>query len=134
MKTARAPFALALLTLLAAAAALAEAPAAKAPLGLADLFRVRAAREVRISPDGKAVAFLVQVPRTPGKDEDGPAWSELHVVERGKAARPFVAGEVNASRPKAPDDIVKPMALSAVFRFLTTNNSPRPQKPPLRFL
>src|SRR5512139_673779 len=42
--------------------------------------------------------------------------------------------DVNASRPKAPDDIVKPMALSAVFRFLTTNNSPRPQKPPLRFL
>ena len=58
MKTARAPFALALLTLLAATAALAEAPAAKAPLGFADLFRVRAAREVRISPDGKAVAFL----------------------------------------------------------------------------
>src|SRR6188768_4233246 len=25
------------------------------------------------------------------------------------------------------------MALSAVFRFRTTNNSPRPQKPPLRF-
>ena len=98
MKTARAPFALALLTLLAATAALAEAPAAKAPLGLADLFRVRAAREVRISQDGKAVAFLVQVPRTPGKDEDGPAWSELHVVERGKAARPFVAGPENASR------------------------------------
>ncbi|HMM34863.1 MAG TPA: S9 family peptidase, partial [Thermoanaerobaculia bacterium] len=96
--------ALALLTLLAAAAALAEAPAAKAPLGLADLFRVRAAREARISADGKAVAFLVQVPRTPGKDEDGPAWSELHVAERGKAARPFVAGEVNASRPAFSKD------------------------------
>lgn len=98
MKTARAPIALTLLTLLAASAALAQPPAAKAPLGLADLFRVRAAREVRISPDGKAVAFVVQVPRTPGNGEDGPAWSQLHVAERGKAARPYVAGEVNVSR------------------------------------
>lgn len=98
MKTARVPIVLMLLALLAASTALAQAPAAKAPLGLADLFRVRAAREVRISPDGKAVAFVVQVPRTPGKDEDGPAWSELHVTERGKAARPYVTGEVNVSR------------------------------------
>lgn len=98
MKTARAPIVLTLLALLTASTALAQAPAAKAPLGLADLFRVRAAREVRISPDGKAVAFVVQVPRTPGKDEDGPAWSELHVAERGKAARPYVTGEVNVSR------------------------------------
>ncbi len=98
MKTARTPIVLALLTLLAASAALAKAPAAKAPLGIDDLFRVRVAREARISPDGKAVAFLVQVPRTPGKDEDGPAWTELHVAERGKPARPFVAGEGNVSR------------------------------------
>ena len=98
MKTARTPIALALVTLVAASAAFAEALAAKPPLGLADLFRVRVAREARISPDGTAVAFLVQVPRTPGKDEDGPAWMELHVAERGKPARPYVAGEVNVSR------------------------------------
>ncbi len=98
MKTARTPIALALLTLLAGSAALAEAPAAMAPLGLADLFRVRVARDARISADGKAVAFLVQVPRTPGKGEDGPAWTELHVAERGKAPRPYVTGEVNVSR------------------------------------
>ncbi len=98
MKTARTPIALALLTLLAASAALAEGSAAKVPLGLDDLFRVRVAREVQVSPDGKAVAFVVQVPRTPGKDEDGPAWAELHVAERGKPARPFVAGAENVSR------------------------------------
>ncbi|MHB1046905.1 MAG: LpqB family beta-propeller domain-containing protein [Thermoanaerobaculia bacterium] len=98
MKTARTPIVLALLTLLAASAALAEGPAAQAPLGLDDLFRVRVAREVRISLDGTAVAFLVQVPRMPGKDDDGPAYSELHVAERGKPARPFVAGAENVSK------------------------------------
>ena len=97
MKTARTPIVLALLTLFAASSTLAESPSAKA-LGLEDLFRVRVAREARISPDGTAVAFLVQVPRTPGKDDDGPAYSELHVAERGKTARPFVAGAENVSR------------------------------------
>ena len=60
MKTARTPIALALLTLLAASAALAEGPAAKVPLGLDDLFRVRVAREVRVSPDLRhATAFVL---------------------------------------------------------------------------
>ncbi|MHB8797749.1 MAG: LpqB family beta-propeller domain-containing protein [Thermoanaerobaculia bacterium] len=104
MKTARPPIVLGLLGLLgslgllAAIPAAAEPAAAKAPFGTADLFRVRQAREVKVSPDGKAVAFVVQASRTPGKDEDGPAWAELHVAERGRAARPFVAVAENVSR------------------------------------
>jgi dipeptidyl aminopeptidase/acylaminoacyl peptidase len=101
MKTARAPIVLGLLAslgLLAAIPAAAEPAAAKPPFGMADLFRVRRAREVRVAPDGKAVVFVVQASRTPGKDDDGPAYSELHVAERGKAARPFVAGAENVSR------------------------------------
>src|SRR6476660_4404352 len=42
--------------------------------------------------------------------------------------------EVNRSSPKEPVELVKPMALSADFRFLKTCISPRPQTPPLRFL
>src|SRR5690606_36185271 len=42
--------------------------------------------------------------------------------------------EVNKSSPKEPDECVKPMALSADFRFLKMCISPRPQTPPSRFL
>lgn len=95
---------LVLVLAIASSVAFAEATAEKAPFGFADLSRVRSAREVAVSRDGKAVAFTVLVPRAPWTDEDGPAWSELHVAERGKPARPFVAGEVNVSRIAfAPD-------------------------------
>jgi dipeptidyl aminopeptidase/acylaminoacyl peptidase len=40
----------------------------------------------------------VSVPRKPGADENGPAWSELHVVDaRGGAERAFVGGKTNVS-------------------------------------
>jgi len=35
------------------------------------------------------------VPRRPGIDDDGPAWAELHVVDRAGKSRPFVTGKVN---------------------------------------
>src|SRR5690606_36126012 len=42
--------------------------------------------------------------------------------------------DVKGSRPIEPDANVKPIALSASFRFLNTFISPRPQMPPFRFL
>ncbi len=89
---------LTLLLVLAASAARGQDPAPKAPLGFPDVARLSTARQVRITADGQAVAFIVQVPRAPWKADDGPAWSELHVAEAGRPARPFVAGEVNVSQ------------------------------------
>ncbi len=48
-----------------------------------------------ISPDGKQVAYTLVVPRKPLDEEDGRAWSELHVVDAKGHSRPFVTGAVN---------------------------------------
>jgi dipeptidyl aminopeptidase/acylaminoacyl peptidase len=50
-----------------------------------------------ISPDGNAVAYTLAVPRKPFAEDDGPAWQELHVVDREGHTRAFVAGKVNVS-------------------------------------
>lgn len=62
-----------------------------------DVARIQAVTSVKISPDGKWIAYTLSVPRRPMKDEDGPAWIELHVVDTKGASRPFVTGEVNVS-------------------------------------
>jgi dipeptidyl aminopeptidase/acylaminoacyl peptidase len=59
--------------------------------------KLRNVSSVAISPDGTRVAYTLLVPRTPGTDEDGPAWEELHLVGADKVSRPFVTGEVNLS-------------------------------------
>jgi dipeptidyl aminopeptidase/acylaminoacyl peptidase len=49
-----------------------------------------------ISPDGAHVAFTRSVPRTLFEDEDGPAWTELFVIELATGVeRPFITGEVS---------------------------------------
>jgi len=60
------------------------------PQQVAAMQRVTSAR---ISPDGSAVAYTRSVPREPGVDEDGSAWSELYLmdVESGES-RPFITG------------------------------------------
>ena len=47
------------------------------------------------SPDGKWIAYNVSVPRQPLTDDDGAAWSELHVVDVEGTSRPFITGKVN---------------------------------------
>jgi dipeptidyl aminopeptidase/acylaminoacyl peptidase len=68
------------------------------PFSLADVARLRSVRDARVSPDGALVAYVLSVPRAPWKDEDGPAWAELHVVDRQGASRAFVTGAVNVSQ------------------------------------
>jgi dipeptidyl aminopeptidase/acylaminoacyl peptidase len=70
-----------------------------------DVARIRTVGEVAIRPDGSAIAYTLSVPREPGRDEDGAAWSELHVVSYdGSDDRPFVAGAVNVSHLRwSPD-------------------------------
>ncbi len=58
--------------------------------------KLRQVGEVAISPDGSLIAYTLSVPRTPGKDEDGGAWSELFVIaSQGGQPRPFVTGRTD---------------------------------------
>ncbi|MCH7595230.1 MAG: S9 family peptidase [Planctomycetes bacterium] len=56
---------------------------------------LRSATSCEISPDGKRIAYTLSVPRVPFKDDDGGAWSELHVVGADGKSRPYITGEVN---------------------------------------
>ncbi len=73
------------------AAGAASAPEVLTPHRVAEL---RAVGSAVVSPDGRHVAYTLSVPRKPLVDDDGPSWSELHVldVESG-ASRPFVTGK-----------------------------------------
>ena len=53
-----------------------------------------------VSPDGRHVAYTVSVPRRPLKDDNGPAWSELHVADMEGNIRPFITGEVSIGTPQ----------------------------------
>ncbi len=83
-----------LLALLLALAAAAGASAADDVLTPEHVARLRTVTSTAISPDGGLVAYTLLVPRVPLKDENGPAWVELHVVDRAGQSRPFVTGEV----------------------------------------
>jgi len=62
-----------------------------------DIARTKWVNSAKISPDGSLVAYVLNVPRTPCEDEDGGAWTELHVAGPQGRSRPFVSGEVNVS-------------------------------------
>jgi len=66
-----------------------------AGMTLSDIARLEAVAQVEISPDGQHVAYTVSVPRDLTDDEDGPAWSELHVLGPDGASVPFITGSVN---------------------------------------
>jgi dipeptidyl aminopeptidase/acylaminoacyl peptidase len=51
--------------------------------------------DAEVSPDGKRVAVVRQVPRTLLEDEDGSAWRELWVASASGNVQPFVTGEVS---------------------------------------
>jgi dipeptidyl aminopeptidase/acylaminoacyl peptidase len=76
--------------------AAAPAPAAE---GLTpwQLARMRSVSSAAISPDGARIAYTLSVPRRPPEEEDGPPWSQLHVVSRDGRSRPYVAGAVTVS-------------------------------------
>jgi dipeptidyl aminopeptidase/acylaminoacyl peptidase len=60
-----------------------------------DVSRLRSVSSVAVSPDGSRIAYTLFVPRRVFEEEDGPGWSELHVVGRDAVSRPFVTGPVN---------------------------------------
>jgi len=51
--------------------------------------------DASMSPDGRHIAYTKSVQREPGVDEDGSAWSELHVAGPDGESRPYITGEVN---------------------------------------
>ncbi len=67
-------------------------------LTLHQIARLRTAEEVAFSPDAQVVAVVVEVPRRPLVDPDGPAWNELHLVDLHGKSRPFVTGEVKVEK------------------------------------
>jgi dipeptidyl aminopeptidase/acylaminoacyl peptidase len=59
--------------------------------------RLRAVVSAAVSPEGREVAYVLSVPRTPLDHDDGAAWGELHVAAADGSSRPFVTGAVNVS-------------------------------------
>jgi dipeptidyl aminopeptidase/acylaminoacyl peptidase len=57
--------------------------------------KLRIVTEAVISPDGTHVAYVLAVPRNIPKEKDGPAWTELHVVDIKGNSTPYIIGQVN---------------------------------------
>ncbi len=81
--------------LLAGLLLFAGAAFADAGMTLEQIAKVRVVTQAEPSPDGSRIAYLLSVPRRIGEDDDGPAWSELHIVDRSGDSRGFVTGKVN---------------------------------------
>lgn len=64
-------------------------------LSLKQIAELRSVNQALISPDGSHIAYLLAVPRDAGVDEDGPAWTELHVIDGQGRSRLYV-GDRNA--------------------------------------
>jgi len=62
-----------------------------------DVAALRSVVSAKISPDGKFIAYVLLVPRKLFEEDDGPAWTELHVWDETRGSRPFVTGQVNVS-------------------------------------
>lgn len=60
--------------------------------------QLRVVTQVAASPDGGQIAYVLAVPRDLKHEKDGPAWTELHLVDGDGRSRPYVSGEVNVSQ------------------------------------
>lgn len=63
-----------------------------------DVARLQVVLQAEVSPDGRWIAYVLGIPRQVGAEENGPAWTELHVVDLSGNSRPFVTGQVNVSQ------------------------------------
>jgi dipeptidyl aminopeptidase/acylaminoacyl peptidase len=60
-----------------------------------DVARLRVVTSAVASPDGSQVAYILSVPRQLPREKDGPAWTELHVVDAKGTVTPYITGQVN---------------------------------------
>ena len=77
--------------------AVAANAAAEQAMTLEDIVATHRVSKVALSPDGRQIAYLKSVPRELYVDDDGPAYSELHVVDTGGRSRPYVTGAAAVS-------------------------------------
>lgn len=84
-------------TLVFAAIATDERGQAEELLSPSRVAELRAVAAAVVSPDGQLVACTLSVPRKLLEEDDGSAWTELHVVDANGKSRPFVTGKVNVS-------------------------------------
>ena len=74
-------------------------------LSFEQLAAIREVGQARVSPDGGALAFTVEVPRRIAEGDDGPEWVELWAGGfDGTDLRPYVQGEVNVSTVRFSPD------------------------------
>ena len=83
-------------------------PAEKRALEPADLIDIRGVSDIQISPDGRAVAFVVTEPADPKKSEkpETPRNTNIWMVpaDGSRPARPFVASAKSDTHPRwSPD-------------------------------
>jgi dipeptidyl aminopeptidase/acylaminoacyl peptidase len=77
-----------------------SASRAQRALQPADITQLRAAVSASISPGGDQVAYILNVPRKPLEDPDGPAWNHLYVVDLAGNNRPFITGQESIGPPQ----------------------------------
>ena len=70
----------------------------------AHVAKLRSVGGAEISPDGRHIAFTLRVQRRPFVDDNGPAYSELHVVDANGEVRPFITGKTSVSSVKWTPD------------------------------
>jgi len=62
---------------------------------LKQIAELRDVSDAVISPSGEMIAYTLVVPRRLVEDDDGSAWTELHVIDESGEHRPFITGEVS---------------------------------------
>ncbi len=64
-------------------------------LTLEQIAKLQQVGQIAVSPDGSHIAYTRVVPRDLQHQEDGRAWTELHVIGENGESRPYVSGQVN---------------------------------------
>lgn len=65
-----------------------------------DVARIRTVSAPVVSPDGKRIAYLLNVPRDPLSEEDGTAWRRLQVFDvTSGTSREYVGGDLRTGSP-----------------------------------
>lgn len=67
------------------------------PLTLEDVAALKSVTAVRMSPQGDRIAYLLRVQREVYRDDDGPPYRELHIVDLEGNATPYVTGKVDVT-------------------------------------
>ncbi len=71
--------------------------AAAEGMSLKHIAELKQVGQAAVSPDGEHVAYTLAVQRDPLGGDDGPAWTELHLIGPDGESTPYIAGEVNVS-------------------------------------